>query len=46
MPILSGNMEQRAPKQPEALEKGRARSCMAQEWMAGLWVQDRRMHMR
>ena len=35
MPILSGNMEQRTPKQPEALKKGRARSRMAQEWMAG-----------
>ena len=45
MPILSGNMEQGTPKQPEAFEKGRARSRMAQEWRAGLQVQDRRMHM-
>lgn len=46
MPILLGNMEQRTPKQPEAFKKGRARSRLAQEWMAGLQVQDRRMHMR
>lgn len=46
MAILSGNMEQGTPKQPEALEKGQARSRMVRERMAGLQVQDRRMHMR